>query len=75
MLDSLALTVLGTSSALHHWDDVAETFVLAKRTDEKNVTLVVAGKDGALTERSGGVTLISHQAKDSETITACLTGC
>lgn len=48
------MTVLGASSALHHWDPSSETFVLSRPPDKKSAIMLIDGKDEVITDRYEG---------------------
>lgn len=45
LLESLRMTVLGTSSFLHTWDPVSETFSSSDAAEDLPIRLIISGKD------------------------------
>jgi len=45
LLESLRMTILGTSSFLHTWNPVSETFVSCEGAENLPNTLIISGKD------------------------------
>jgi len=51
LLESLRMTVLGTSSFLHTWDPVSETFLSSDAAETLSIRLVISGKDETISSR------------------------
>ncbi|OAX44150.1 gamma-tubulin complex, DGRIP91/SPC98 component protein [Rhizopogon vinicolor AM-OR11-026] len=45
LLESLRMTVLGTSSFLHTWDPVSETFLSSDAAEDLPIRFIISGKD------------------------------
>jgi len=50
-LESLRMTVLGTSSFLHRWDQVSETFLSYDTAEDQQNRLIIIGKDQTMSSR------------------------
>lgn len=51
LLESLRMTVLGTSSFLHTWDPVSETFLSSGGAENMPNKLLISGKDETMSSR------------------------
>jgi hypothetical protein len=51
LLESLRMTVLGTSSFLHTWDPVSETFSSSDAAEDLPIRLIISGKDETISSR------------------------
>jgi hypothetical protein len=51
LLESLRMTVLGTSSSLHTWDPVSETFLSFGGAENLPNKLIISGKDETMSSR------------------------
>jgi hypothetical protein len=54
VLESLRMTVLGTSSFLHTWDPVSETFLSSGAAKDLPIRLIIGGKDDTMSSRYAG---------------------
>ena len=50
-LESLRMTVLGTWSFLHRWDQVSETFLSYDTAEDQQNRLIIIGKDQTMSSR------------------------
>jgi hypothetical protein len=51
LLESLRMTALGTSSFLHTWDPVSETFLSSDAAETLSIRLIISGKDETMSSR------------------------
>lgn len=56
LLDSLGLTLMGTTSNFHVWDPQQERFTLRGVHPDKNGILSIIGRDETITQRLGSST-------------------